>query len=517
MKTKNMTTLHLGNSISRSPVLRRGLLLTALAFFCFAPATAPTAFAVSPPPDGGYSGGNTAEGTNALFSLTSGVWNTAIGSQSLYHVTTGTQNTATGYQTLFSNTGGSKSTAYGSQSLYNNTTGSYNTATGFRTLYANTEGSQNTGIGYEALALNTTGHDNRANGDAALYRNTNGSFITANGASALYYNTSGNFNTAVGTQALFANTTDSNNTAIGSFALGGLYSGDNNTATGVSALNIQVGSNNTADGSYALGGGGRYSGVGDANTAIGAGALGQVGQGLSSTSGNTALGSGAGGNLASGDNNIYIGNPGVDTESGTVRIGTAGTQTQTFIAGIFNVNESGTILPVYINSDGQLGTQPPASSRRFKKAIKRMDNVSEAILALKPVTFHYKSDPAGAGPQFGLIAEEVAEINPDLVVRDEKGEIYTVRYDAVNAMLLNEFLKEHRKVEELTTAQEKQRAMIAQQQKEFRVTTAEQRKDFESKIAHQQTQIEALTAGLQRVSAQVEIRRPAPQTALNSP
>src|SRR4029077_20265799 len=142
----------------------------------------------------------------------------------------------------------------------------------------------------------------------------------------------------------------------------------------------------------------------------------------------------------------------------TIRIGAG--QMATFIAGIYNVDEGGTILPIYINSNGQLGTQAPSSSRRFKKEIKPMDEISEAILSLKPVTFHYKSDPAGAGPQFGLIAEEVAEVNPDLVVRDEDGKIYTVRYDAVNAMLLNEFLKEHRKVQELEVS-------LAEQQTRF--------------------------------------------------
>ena len=130
-----------------------------------------------------------------------------------------------------------------------------------------------------------------------------------------------------------------------------------------------------------------------------------------------------------------------------------------------------------------------------------MDQTSEAILSLKPVTFHYKSDPAGAGPQFGLIAEEVAEVNPDLVVRDKNGEIYTVRYDAVNAMLLNEFLKEHRKVEE-------QQATIAQ------LKSIVERQ--EATNAHQQEQIDALTAGLQKVSAQIEANRSAPQTVFNN-
>jgi hypothetical protein len=208
------------------------------------------------------------------------------------------------------------------------------------------------------------------------------------------------------------------------------------------------------------------------------------------------LGNGAGGNLTTGSNNIDIGNAGIAGESDTIRIG--GSQTKTFIAGIdiTGVNE-GSPTAVFINTaTGQLGTV--SSSRRFKKEIKPMDQTSEAILALKPVTFEYKSDSTGT-PQFGLIAEEVAEVNPDLVVRDENGEIYTVRYDAVNAMLLNEFLKEHRKMQELET------------------TVAQQQKSFESKLAEQHKQIEALTSNLQKVSALVELRRPALQVVAENP
>src|SRR5262249_19357696 len=182
--------------------------------------------------------------------------------------------------------------------------------------------------------------------------------------------------------------------------------------------------------------------AGTNNTANGANAL------LHNTgSNNIAVGNSAGISLTTGSNNIDIGNAGAAGESAKIRIGKQGTQTAALIAGIYNVNEGGTIKPVYINSNGQLGTQPPASSQRFKEAIRPMDNSSEAILGLNPVTFHYKGDREGT-PQFGLIAEEVAKANPDLVMRDENGQIYTVRYDAVNAMLLNEFLKEHRTVQE---------------------------------------------------------------------
>ena len=177
-------------------------------------------------------------------------------------------------------------------------------------------------------------------------------------------------------------------------------------------------------------------------------------------------------------------------DADTIRIGRPSIQNRIFIAGIRRVTTGvANAVPVLIDSAGQLGTM--SSSLLFKKEIKPMDRASEVILALKPVTFHYKSDKTGT-PQFGLIAEEVAKVNPDLVVRDRKGEIYSVRYDAVNAMLLNEFLKEHHKVEQLT-------------------------KDFESRLAEQQKQIERLTAGLEKVSAQLEVSKPAPQTVLNNP
>src|SRR4029077_12395846 len=161
---------------------------------------------------------------------------------------------------------------------------------------------------------------------------------------------------------------------------------------------------------------------------------------------------------------------------------------------------------VVVNSSGQLGVAP--SSARFKEAIKPMDKAREAILALKPVTFRYKEeiDPDGI-PQFGLVAEEVEKVNPDLVARDADGKVYTVRYDAVNAMLLNEFLKEHRQVQELKSIVTRQEATIAQQQKDFKLTAAQQ-----------QMEIKALTAGLKeqasqirKVSAQLEISKVASQ------
>jgi hypothetical protein len=208
-------------------------------------------------------------------------------------------------------------------------------------------------------------------------------------------------------------------------------------------------------------------------------------------SSNIAIGYQAGANLTTGNNNIDIGNEGVPDEANKIRIGKVGTQNGTFIAGIHGVTVASAV-GVVIDVNGHLGTV--ASSARFKDQIKPMDKVSEAILALKPVTFRYKQelDPDGI-PQFGLIAEQVEKINPDLVAHDNQGKVYTVRYDAVNAMLLNEFLKEHRQVQE-------QKATIAQLKQDF---------------TEQQKQIEALTAGLQKVSAQVEMSRPAPQTVAN--
>ena len=326
----------------------------------------------------------------------------------------------------------------------------------------------NTFLGDDALMNNTIGGGNTAIGAEALLENTEGIENTANGGGALQFNTRGSFNTATGFRALFDNTTGTNNTATG-FALTSNVTGGGNTAIGYNAL-----ASNTN---------------GDFNTAIGVDALSPT-----IGNGNIAIGWRAGTNHATGDHNIYIASEGTASESNTIRIGRnpfnpSGATTATFIQGI-----SGATVPtgvaVIVDTNGHLGTT--TSSARFKDAIKPMDRASEAILALKPVTFHYKKelDPDGI-PQFGLVAEEVEKVNPALVARDDQGKPYTVRYEAVNAMLLNEFLKEHRKVEQLT-------------------------KDFESKLAEQQKQIEALTAGLQKVSAQVEVSRLAPQTVVDN-
>jgi hypothetical protein len=327
-----------------------------VALFCFG--LLRTTQAVSPPPDGGYPGGNTAEGQNALLSLTTGGFNTAIGFLSLRSDTTGSTNTAIGAGTLFANTG-DQNTATGFGALVHNTVGPGNTANGYFALFSNTAGPLNTAVGFNALASSTTGGSNVALG----------------------YNAGGNVTTA------------SSVICIGTFVAG-----------------------------------------------------------------------------ANVDNTCFIGN----------------------IRDVHTQNADA--IPVLIDSAGQLGTA--SSSARFKKEIKPMDKASESILALKPVTFHYKSDKTNT-PQFGLIAEEVAAVNPDLVVRNKDGEIYTVRYDAVNAMLLNEFLKEHRKVQE-------QEATITQLKKDFRATVAQ----LTVRLDEQASQI-------QKVSAQIEASKPAPQVVNN--
>jgi Chaperone of endosialidase len=430
-----MKTLNLRNSIGRS-LLRldlprvqriwiiRGSVLIIFALGCFALSVAPNAFGVVPAPDGGYPGNNTAEGANALFSLTSGTANTALGFQALYRNTTGNYNTAEGFRSLFSNTTGDQNTASGAQALFSNTTADYNTALGVNALYRNTTGTENTAVGVQALFNNTIGDHNAALGTSSLYRNTVGDENAATGWQALFNNTSGDLNTAIGKQALFSNTTGTLNTAAGARALFFNVSGTNNTAYGSTALAQSTGS-------YNIG-----------------------------------LGNSGGYNLTTGSNNIDIGNDGVAGESNTIRIGTVGTQQATYIAGISGKTAAGGAA-VFVASNGKLGTV--TSSRRFKKDIADMDAASEALLALRPVTFRYKPEIDKAGiPQYGLVAEEVAEVNPDLVVRDEKGEIYTVRYEAVNAMLLNEFLKAHRRIEEQDkridqlTAQLKEQALLIQ-------------------------------------------------------
>ena len=454
-----MTILHLRKSIGRSP-LRLGFLLIGLALAWFT--LSPPAQAVTPPPGGGYPGFNTAVGDNALFSLT-----------------TGTNNTATG-----------------SAALHDNTTGSSNTATGSF-----------------ALRFNTTGNFNTATGSGALHDNTTGNFNTATGSAALRFNTTGSNNTATGSSSVFGNTTGSGNTGSNYLSLRANATGSNNTAYGGITLANNNGSGNTAIGSFSL----RKSVTGDFNTAYGWAALEHNTTGES----NIALGAAAGQNLTTGSNNIYIvaHAAAAVSESNTIRIGDSRHEGQTdaFIAGISGDTVAGGV-GVIIDSSGHLGTV--VSSERFKDEIKPMDKASEAILALKPVTFRYKHDldPEGI-PQFGLVAEQVEKVNPALVARDAQGKVYTVRYEAVNAMLLNEFLKQHRKVEEQ-----------GRKLRELEVTIAEQRKSFQASItkleaivAQQRKEMEALTASLkeqaaqiQKVSDQLEVSKAAPQMVVNN-
>ena len=361
--------------------------------------------AVSPPPDGGYPGANTAEGQEALLNFTTGDFNTAVGWLSLATLTTGQLNTAIGAGTLLINTADGN-TATGAGALLNNTIGFGNTANGTFALSNNTTGNHNTAVGREALSSDTIGGSN-----------------TAIGRDALLNNDTGNNNTAVGREALLGNTTGESNVAIGRGALA-------NSTAGVS---------------------------------------------------NLALGIDAGNQVTTASNVIAIGHSGADVSN------------TTWISNVFGVTpQSGTTAPVVVSDTGQLGTV--VSSERFKKDIATMEKASEAILALRPVTFHYKSDTKET-PQFGLVAEEVAKVNPALVLPDKEGKPYTVRYDAVNAMLLNEFLKEHLTVQD-------QGAIIAQQQKEIKLLKEE---------------LKAQASQIQKVSAQLQLRKPEPQTVLNNP
>jgi hypothetical protein len=438
-------------------------LLISLALLYFA--LLPWAQAVVPPPDGGYPGFNTAEGQNALKNLSTGQANTAVGWLSLFSTTNASFNTATGTGALLFNTAGNN-TAFGAAALLFNTTGADNTATGAAALSSNTVGGENTATGAFALSTNTEGDVNTANGTFALYRNTTGVGNTAVGALALAGNTTGDGNTAVGRQALSSASAGGahGNTAVGDHALFNNTVFDN-TAVGDFALQANTtGITNTAVGRQALAG----NTTGCCNTAVGWQALFNNTTGLA----NIALGHSAGGNITTASAVICIGADGENVDN------------TCFIGNIFG-QTSASGAAVYVNSNHRLGTL--TSSCRFKDDIKPMKQASAALFALKPVTFHYKKeiDPAGM-QQFGLVAEDVEKINPDLVVRDKEGKPYSVRYEQVNAMLLNEFLKEHRKNEEQ-----------------------------EATIARLQKQIEALAADLQKVSAQLEMSRLAPQMVVN--
>ena len=342
-------------------------------------------------------------------------------------------NTAEGEDALFSLANGSYNTAVGYFALKTNFAGFFNTALGAGTLFANTA-DENTATGAGALLSNTTGFENTAHGAFALISNTEGIANTAIGDSALYSNTMGVANTAIGFWALKLNINGNQNTASGERALYKNTTGTKNTATGFESL-----FNNTTGGS------------------------------------NTVLGVDAGNGITTASNVTCIG----------ANVAGANVSDTTWIGNVYGVTtQNGTTAPVVISADGQLGTV--ASSQQFKKDIAAMEKASEAILSLRPVTFHYKADSKGE-PQFGLIAEEVAKVNPALVLSDKEGKPYTVRYDAVNTMLLNEFLKEHQKVEAL-----------------------------EAMVADLVTTVKKQTAQIEKISARVEINEAAPQTVLNS-
>jgi len=382
------------------------------------------------------------------------------------------QNTVLGDDAL-SNTTGANNTAIGFEALSNDTTGVQNTAIGASALFSNTIGSFNTALGYAALSNLILGVDNTAIGGSALTSITNGSQNTAVGYQALFSNIKGSFNTAVGDFALQKNKAN-NNTATGLAALGSNVTGFNNAANGSGALGLNTtGNSNTADGYQAL---------------------------VNNTTGgfNIALGNNAGGNLTTGMNNIDIGNSGFAGESNTIRIGNPTKQTNAYIAGISGVPVAGGV-GVIIDGNGHLGTI--VSSERFKDGIEPMAHASEAILALKPVTFRYKQhlDPQGI-PQFGLVAEEVEKVNPDLVMRDDKGKPFTVRYEAVNAMLLNEFLKQHRKVEEQQVTITALKSALAEQQKAMKALAAT---------------VKEQTVQLQKVNARLEKDHSASRLVVN--
>jgi len=390
-------TLQIRDSINHLP-LPFALILIPLILMCAA--LLPEAVAVTPAPDGGYPGFNTAEGDGALQSLTSGASNTAVGFDALFSDTAGSNNTATGIGALGSNTSGSDNTAIGFGALLFNTTGPNNTAIGFQALFVNNTGFENAAIGSRALFANTTGFHNTADGFFALSRNTTGNHNTANGDEALGGNTTGNFNTTDGAHSLESNT-------IGS--------------------------------------------------------------------GNTALGFGAGDNVTTANNVICIG----------AGINGANVSNSCFIGSVFGQSSSGGAA-VFINSSGKLGTI--TSSRRFKEEVRPMAQASEVLFALKPVIFRYKKEIEPQKiPQFGLVAEDVEAVNPDLVVRDKDGKVNTVRYEAINAMLLNEFLKEHRAVRELKQEISALAAIVKEQ-----------------------------TAQIQKMSARIDASEPAPQITLNS-
>jgi Chaperone of endosialidase len=393
---------------------------------------------------------NTALGTGALSSVTTGVNDTALGFNALNANTAGLENSATGAAALLSNTTGIDNTAAGFHALEFNTTGIDNTATGVASLVRN-NADNNTATGFSALRFNTTGTQNTATGVNALLQNVDGSFNTATGLGALELNTSGSNNTATGINALLFNTAD-NNTGIGANALQSNTGGIGNTATGFDAL-----MHNTTG------------------------------------TGNIALGFNAGTNLTTESNDIEIGNPGVAGDSGVIRIGTKGTATRTLIAGINNAPIFASSVPVVVNINGRLGFL--ASSARYKRDIRDMGEASGGLMKLRPVTFRYRGDLAGR-LQYGLIAEEVARVYPELVTYGADGKVETVAYHLLPAMLLNEMqrqVRENQRKDARIAALERQ--LVAQQR---RVST----------LQRETARIDMLTARLNALEDQARTARP---------
>ena len=342
---------------------------------------------------------NTGGGAGALLSVTTGDFNTAYGHSALGSNTSGILNTGFGQCALCVNSSGAWNTAVGAGALQNNN-GNSNTAVGFQALYSNTTNGNNTAIGLDALFANG-GHDNTAAGAVALQANTTGSKNVAYGSFALQQNTSGFANTALGQAALLTNVT-----------------GIQNTAVGLAALQNNSGSNNIA------------------------------------------MGFQAGFRLTGGNNNIDIGafTRGLAGESNTMRIGTGLGLARTLIAGIHGVPVSGS--QVFVNANGQLGTAP--SSARYKRDIQPMGDRSHGLLKLRPVTFHYKFDPQGP-QQYGLIAEEVAEVYPDLVTKGDDGKVESVQYHELIPMLLNEVQHQQQQLSQLKAQNERLQALLLEE------------------------------------------------------
>jgi len=411
--------------------------------------------------NGSSQGGNTnsAFGAYALDHNTKGNDNTASGVNALIYNTTGSYNTAAGVDALFDNTTGSNNTAAGVGALQFNATGSNNTASGYEALYGNTTGEENTASGVNALLSNTSGNDNTASGVNALSSSVGGSGNTAIGWGALQSNNgSTGYNTAVGFNALTTDPVGNYSTAVGAYSLASVTSGSigYNTGFGAFTLNANTsGSNNTAFGYAAL----RSTTTGNNNIGFGYQSLYLDATG----SNNIAMGYQAAYNLASGSNTIEIGNAGAASDNDLVRIGTQGVQKSAFMAGIYGNTLTGSA--VYVTASGELGVM--ASSERYKTEVQPMGAASDRLAELRPVTFKLKSDPNGTR-QYGLIAEEVDKVYPELVIRDNSGKIQGVHYEELAPMLLAEVQKQQATIRTMSEKQDTDTLKIDAQAAEIR-------------------------------------------------